>query len=128
MTGSLYIGCVVIGICYGVRIVVTVPNACELFGLKHYGLIYNILIFNLPLCSFLFSSLLAGLLYDAQAIKTDSGSNTCISAHYYRLVFVVMAATCIVGFGLNVFLLIRIRSLHSKIYVSRRSNKTVVLS
>ncbi|PHT36308.1 hypothetical protein CQW23_24008 [Capsicum baccatum] len=44
-------------------------------------------------CSFLFSSLLAGLLYDAQAIKTDSGSNTCRSAHYYRLVFIVMAAT-----------------------------------
>ncbi|CAD6218342.1 unnamed protein product [Miscanthus lutarioriparius] len=61
MPGSLFIGSVVVGICYGVRLAVTVPTASELFGLKYYGLIYNILILNLPLGSFLFSGLLAGL-------------------------------------------------------------------
>lgn len=128
MPGSLYIGSIVVGICYGVRLAVTVPTASELFGLKYYGLIYNVLILNLPLGSFLFSGLLAGLLYDAQATKTASGGNTCIGAHCYRLVFIVMAVACIVGFGLDVLLSIRTRSLYSKIYASRKLKKTAVLS
>ncbi|KAK6778190.1 hypothetical protein RDI58_024908 [Solanum bulbocastanum] len=128
MPGSLYIGSIVVGICYGVRLAVTVPTASELFGLKYYGLIYNVLILNLPLGSFLFSGLLAGLLYDAQATKTASGGNTCIGAHCYRLVFIVMAIACIIGFGLDVLLSIRTRSLYSKIYASRKSKKSAVLA
>lgn len=128
MPGSLYIGSIIVGICYGVRLAITVPTASELFGLKYYGLIYNVLILNLPLGSFLFSGLLAGLLYDAQATKTASGGNTCIGAHCYRLVFIVMAVVCIVGFGLDVLLSIRTRNLYSKIYASRKSKKTAVLS
>ncbi|KAL6497907.1 hypothetical protein OROHE_026753 [Orobanche hederae] len=120
MPGSLYVGSIVVGICYGIRLAVTVPTASELFGLKYYGLIYNILILNLPLGSFLFSGLLAGFLYDAQAIKTASGGNTCIGAHCYRLVFVVMAIACVVGFGLDVLLSIRTKNMYAKIYAGRK--------
>ncbi|KAJ7944157.1 protein NUCLEAR FUSION DEFECTIVE 4-like [Quillaja saponaria] len=63
LPGSLYIGSILVGICYGVRLTVTVPIASELFGLKYYGLLYNILILNLPLGSFIFSGLIAGFLY-----------------------------------------------------------------
>ncbi|KAK2994249.1 hypothetical protein RJ640_029178 [Escallonia rubra] len=125
MPGSLYIGSIVVGICYGVRIAVSVPTASELFGLKYYGLIYNILILNLPLGSFLFSGLLAGFLYDAQATSTSGGGNTCVGAHCYRLVFVIMAAACIVGFGLDVLLAIRTKTVYSKIYASRKSKKSM---
>ncbi|KAL3515008.1 hypothetical protein ACH5RR_021910 [Cinchona calisaya] len=123
LPGSLYIGSIVVGICYGVRLAVTVPTASELFGLKYYGLIYNILILNLPLGSFLFSGLLAGFLYDSEATRTEGGGNTCIGAHCYRLVFVVMAIACIVGFGLDLLLAIRTKAMYSKIYGSRKSKK-----
>ncbi|PIN19172.1 hypothetical protein CDL12_08171 [Handroanthus impetiginosus] len=123
MPGSLYIGSIIVGICYGVRLAVTVPTASELFGLKYYGLIYNILILNLPLGSFLFSGLLAGFLYDAEATRTTTGSNNCIGAHCYRLVFVVMAIACIIGFALDVLLSIRTKSVYSKIHPSRKSKK-----
>ncbi|KAI3446245.1 hypothetical protein Pfo_002910 [Paulownia fortunei] len=128
MPGSLYVGSVVVGICYGVRLAVTVPTASELFGLKYYGLIYNILILNLPLGSFLFSGLLAGFLYDAEATTTAGGGNTCIGAHCYRLVFVVMAIACIIGFGLDVLLSIRTKNIYSRIYASRKSKKSSVSS
>ncbi|KAL3814029.1 hypothetical protein ACJIZ3_015297 [Penstemon smallii] len=124
LPGSLYIGSIIVGICYGVRLAVTVPTASELFGLKYYGLIYNILILNLPLGSFLFSGLLAGFLYDAEATSTAGGGNTCIGAHCYRLVFVVMAIVCVIGFGLDVLLSIRTKSIYSKIYGSRKSKKS----
>ncbi|XP_043708824.1 protein NUCLEAR FUSION DEFECTIVE 4-like isoform X2 [Telopea speciosissima] len=128
LPGSLYIGSSVVGLCYGVRVAVTVPTASDLFGLKYYGLIYNILILNLPLGSFLFSGLLAGFLYDAEATLTPSGATTCVGAHCYRLVFVIMAIACIVGFGLDVLLSIRTKTLYSKINgtkntTSKKSNK-----
>ncbi|KAL8027845.1 hypothetical protein ABFX02_14G123300 [Erythranthe guttata] len=128
LPGSLYVGSIVVGICYGVRLAVTVPTASELFGLKYYGLIYNILILNLPLGSFLFSGLLAGLLYDSQATRTAGGGNTCIGAHCYRLVFVVMAIACVIGFGLDVLLSIRTKGIYGKIYASRKSKKSSVSS
>lgn len=123
LPGSLYIGSIIVGICYGVRLAVTVATASELFGLKYYGLIYNILILNLPLGSFLFSGLLAGFLYDAQATRTAGGGNTCVGAHCYRLVFVIMAMACVVGFGLDVVLAFRTKSLYSKIRMSKTSKK-----
>ncbi|KAI3441227.1 Nodulin-like domain-containing protein [Psidium guajava] len=123
LPGSLYIGSIVVGICYGVRLAITVPTASELFGLKYYGLIYNILILNLPLGSFLFSGLLAGLLYDAQATRTAGGGNTCVGPHCYRIVFVVMAIACVAGFGLDVLLAARTKKVYAKIYASKKSKK-----
>ncbi|KAL9313559.1 hypothetical protein ACSQ67_019011 [Phaseolus vulgaris] len=126
MPGSLYIGSIMVGICYGVRLAITVPTASELFGLKYYGLIYNILILNLPLGSFLFSGLLAGILYDMEATTTTGGGNTCVGAHCYRLVFVVMTAACVVGFFLDVVLSIRTKMVYNKISLSKNSKKNSV--
>lgn len=121
MPGSLYIGSIVVGICYGIRLAITVPTASELFGLKYYGLIYNILILNLPLGSFLFSGLLAGILYDMQATTASEGGNTCVGAHCYRLVFIIMAIACVIGFGLDILLSIRTKNLYKKIQAGKKS-------
>lgn len=128
MPGSLYIGSIIVGICYGVRLAVTVPTASELFGLKYYGLIYNILILNLPLGSFLFSGLLAGILYDMEATTTEGGGNTCVGGHCYRLVFIVMAGACVVGFFLDLLLSVRTKTVYNKIYMSKKSKKSSVTS
>ena len=118
--GSLYIGSIVVGICYGVRLAITVPMASEVFGLKNYGMIYNVLILNLPLGSFLFSGLLAGILYDMEATTTKTGGNTCVGAHCYRLVFVVMACSCAIGFAMDSFLAFRTKRLYSKMRALKR--------
>ncbi|KAL2346049.1 hypothetical protein Fmac_000049 [Flemingia macrophylla] len=128
MPGSLYIGSIVVGICYGVRLAITVPTASELFGLKYYGLIYNILILNLPLGSFLFSGLLAGILYDMEATTTAGGGNTCVGAHCYRLVFIIMTAACIVGFFLDILLSIRTKKVYNNISLSKNSRKKSLTS
>ncbi|GMI74460.1 MAJOR FACILITATOR SUPERFAMILY 1 [Hibiscus trionum] len=128
MPGCLYIGSIVVGICYGVRLTVTVPVASELFGLKYYGLLYNILILNFPIGSFLFSGLLAGYLYDAQATPTQGGGNTCMGSHCYRLVFIVMAIASVIGFGLDVLLTMRTKNIYTKIFTSRKSKKSSTTS
>ncbi|KAG7618462.1 putative major facilitator superfamily domain, MFS transporter superfamily [Arabidopsis thaliana] len=124
LPGSLYIGSMVVGVCYGVRLAITVPTASELFGLKYYGLIYNILILNMPLGSFLFSGLLAGLLYDAEATPTPGGGNTCVGAHCFRIVFIVMAFASIIGVGLDLLLAYRTKGIYAKIHASKKTKKS----
>ncbi|GMH17874.1 hypothetical protein Nepgr_019715 [Nepenthes gracilis] len=124
VSGCLYIGSILVGICYGVRLAITVPTASEMFGLKYYGLIYNVMILNLPIGSFLFSGLLAGYLYDAQATATASGGNECYGAHCYRLCFFILAGTCLVGSGLDFLLAARTKDLYRKISVSKRSKES----
>ncbi|CAA6673500.1 unnamed protein product [Spirodela intermedia] len=130
LPGSLFVGSVVVGLCYGVRLAVTVPTASELFGLKYYGLIYNILILNLPLGSFLFSGLLAGILYDAEVAKSGGGAagHTCVGAHCYRLVFIIMGVACLLGFALDVLLAFRTRKLYAKIHAARKSRSPAATS
>ncbi|TXG64778.1 hypothetical protein EZV62_011772 [Acer yangbiense] len=112
-SGSLYIGSIILGLCYGVRLAVIAPIT-ELFGVKCYGQINNILMLNIPLGSFLFSGLLAGYLYDAQATPIAGGGNTCVGAHCYRLVFTIMAIVCLVGFGLDIVLAFKTKHIYGK--------------
>ena len=126
MPGSLYIGSIFVGMGYGFLLTVTVPDASELFGLKHYGLLYNILILNLPLGSFLFSGLLAGYLYDDEATKTSEGGSTCVGSHCYRLVHLIMTLASVLGLVLNVLLAIRTKKVYTKIYESKNPKKIIM--
>ncbi|KAL2631092.1 hypothetical protein R1flu_015778 [Riccia fluitans] len=138
--GSLYVGSIIVGAAYGVHITITVPTASEMFGLTNFGLMYNILVLNIPLGSFLFSGLLAGFLYDREAAKDSaSGPNgftqllstwlqedtpkTCYGAHCFNLLFTIMAVTCAVGLLLDIFLTLRLRPLYQAI---RRKRNAVV--
>ncbi|KAL8158813.1 hypothetical protein V2J09_000350 [Rumex salicifolius] len=120
MPGSLYIGSCIIGFSYGVRLAVSVPVASELFGLKCFGLIYNILVLNLPIGSFLFSGLLAGNLYDKEATPTNNGGDFCNGPHCYRLSFFILAGTCLVGGVLDVWQSVKTKGLYMKIGASKR--------
>lgn len=125
LPGTLYIASILLGLCYGVHFSIMVPTASELFGLKHFGMIYNSLTIANPLGSFLFSGLIAGYLYDREAAK-DSGSGTltwglshspvCTGAHCFRLTFYVMACVCSVGVVLTVVLTYRIRRVYVAMY------------
>ena len=145
--GSLYVGSIVVGICYGVHISITVPTASELFGLKHFGILYNFLILNIPLGSFLFSGILAGWLYDKEARRSehtlssvvevmantefsslslgslDGEPQRCMGAHCFRSVFIVMAGMCALGILLNVILILRIRPLYQSLYGPQGSHE-----
>jgi MFS family permease len=122
LPGTLYVGSVLLGLCFGVHFSIMVPTASELFGLKHFGMIYNFLTIANPLGSFLFSGLIAGYLYDREAAKDESGSGTlykhtvCTGAHCFRLTFYVMACVCSVGVVLTFVLTYRIRRVYIALY------------
>lgn len=141
LPGSLYVASVVLGLCYGVHVAIMVPTASELFGLRHFGMIYNFMIMGNPLGSLLLSGMLAGYLYDQESGKSPSvhgidenilaryflrdsidslsSKATCLGAHCFQLTFCIMAMVCVVGFILNIILTLRIRRVYRSLYASK---------
>eukprot|EP00850_Spirogloea_muscicola_P021812 SM000262S09891 [mRNA] locus=s262:105963:124729:- [translate_table: standard] len=78
--GSLYVGSLLVGMCYGVHWAVMPATASELFGLAHFGLIYNFIALANPLGSYLFSSCLAGYIYDRECHRDSSTSSSVLAS------------------------------------------------
>ncbi|KAL5991698.1 hypothetical protein ACLOJK_012608 [Asimina triloba] len=72
INGTLYAATALLGICFGVQFSTMVPAASELFGLKHFGIIYNFMLIGNPLGALLFSGLLAGYVYDKEVQRQQS--------------------------------------------------------
>eukprot|EP00253_Pinus_taeda_P018556 PITA_18556 len=125
LPGSVYISSSVLGICYGVQFSVMVPTASELFGLKHFGKIYNFLTIGNPLGAFFFSGLLAGYIYDREAQRQSGYSSPksigatnvdCLGPNCFRLTFLTMAGVCAFGVLVSIVLTIRIRPVYETLY------------
>lgn len=102
----------IMGFCFGVQFSVMVPTASELFGLKHFGVIYNFINMSIPLGSLCFSALLAGFLYDWRAGE----GNVCSGRSCFHLTFVVLTGVCVVGLLLSLYLSYRIRPVYKTLY------------
>ncbi|CAI7855059.1 unnamed protein product [Closterium sp. NIES-54] len=70
---SLHLGSVIVGLCYGVHWSIMPATASEIFGLKHFGMLYNTLTAACPMGSFVFSGMIAGYLYDRESEKDHGG-------------------------------------------------------
>ncbi|EFJ38485.1 hypothetical protein SELMODRAFT_266544 [Selaginella moellendorffii] len=119
-TSSLHVGSILLGFCYGVHFSVMVPTASELFGLKHFGKIYNFLTMGDPVGSLLFSGVIAGYLYDMEA-RDGPQADQCIGAHCFRLTFLIMAGVCLVGSAASVYVSVRIKPVYQSLYKSGRA-------
>lgn len=115
LSGTLYAATALLGVCYGVQYSMMVPTASELFGLKHFGVISSFMQLGNPIGAVLFSALLAGSVYDAEAAKQGGGS-TCLGPDCFRLTFQVLAAVCGLGAIMGIILTIRIRPVYQMLY------------
>ncbi|MQM01586.1 hypothetical protein Taro_034341, partial [Colocasia esculenta] len=121
LNGTLYASVALLGICYGVQICIMVPTASELFGLKHFGVIFNFLSMGNPIAAFLFSGLLAGYVYDKEEARQHGGSqdapgSACLGPECFRLTFLFLAAVCGVGCIMSIILTVRIRPVYQMLY------------
>lgn len=114
LTSTLYIATALLGICYGVQYSTMVPTASEIFGLKHFGLIYSTMALGNPIGAILFSALLAGSVYDAEA--ATQGGSTCLGSNCFRLTFLILAGVCGLGTILSTILTIRVRPVYQLLY------------
>lgn len=114
LNGILYAAIPLLGICYGIFYDIMVPPASELFGLKHFGLIYSSVGLGNPTGALLVSGLLAGYAYDAEAAKQDSSA--CVGHDCFEVTFLVLAGVCGLGTILSIILTVRIRPVYELLY------------
>ncbi|KAJ4745727.1 Major facilitator superfamily protein [Rhynchospora pubera] len=115
LEASLYAATACLGICYGVQFSVMIPTTSELFGLKNFGLFYNFMALGNPIGAFLFSSLLAGYLYDMEAAKGSTGTS-CVGPNCFRLTFFILGGFCALGTFLSIILSVRIKPVYQMLY------------
>jgi MFS family permease len=114
LNGILYAAIPLLGISYGVLYAIMVPTVSELFGLKHFGLIYSFMGLGNPIGALLFSGMLAGYVYDAEAAKQSSSS--CVGPDCFKVTFLVLAGVCGLGTILSIVLTVRIRPVYELLY------------
>ncbi|XP_031385854.1 protein NUCLEAR FUSION DEFECTIVE 4 isoform X2 [Punica granatum] len=114
LNGTLYAATALLGVCYGVQFSIMIPTASELFGLKHFGIIFNFMGLGNPIGALLFSGLMAGKLYDAEAAK--QGSSTCVGTDCFKVTFLILAGMCGLGTLLSIILSVRIRPVYQMLY------------
>lgn len=127
--GSMYIGSLLVGFGYGCHWSISPATASELFGLKNFGALYNVLTIAVPIGSLIFSGVIAGTLYDKEAEKQKSGSLgaqvimgsndeglVCNGAICFQVTFIIMTVVCIVGVVLNLVLTKRTYRVYQTLY------------
>ena len=106
---SLYVASILIGFCLGSQIPLYFAMISEIFGLKHYSLLYNFGQLSCPVGSYILNVLVAGRFYDEEA-KTINGNSiylTCKGEFCYRNSFAILTGMSLVGAVISLILVKR---------------------
>lgn len=112
--GSLYLGSIVIGLSVGVNWCLNPTTVSELFGLRHFGTLYNVVLVGNPLVSYLLSVWVAGYLYDKEA-ERQGMQGQCNGNKCFNLTFLILSGACMLAALASFLLWIRTRSFYKTI-------------
>lgn len=140
--GTMYIGTFLVGLGYGAHWAIVPAAVSELFGVKHFGAMYNFLTVANPTGSLVFSGLIASNLYDYEAEKQAQhhqiaalpsprllhsigfladGPLKCEGAVCFFVSSLIMSAFCVVGAGLSLIVVHRTKRVYTHLYRSIRT-------
>ncbi|KAK8335342.1 hypothetical protein V6Z12_A09G048000 [Gossypium hirsutum] len=134
--GAMYIGTLLIGLCYGAHWAIMPATVSELFGLKKFGAFYNFLNLANPAGTLVFSGVIASRIYDREAEKqarqhriqshisgsifsgmlaADESLN-CEGSLCFFLSSMIMSGFCIIAVVLSMILVYRTKTVYAHIY------------
>ncbi|CAM0904897.1 unnamed protein product [Alopecurus aequalis] len=137
--GTMYVGTFLVGLGYGAHWAIVPAAVSELFGVKHFGAMYNFLTVANPTGSLIFSGLIASTFYDYEAGKQahqpqssaltspqvlrgmgllENGPLKCEGAVCFFVSSLIMSAFCVVGAGLSLVIVHRTKRVYSHLYRS----------
>ncbi|RLM75201.1 protein NUCLEAR FUSION DEFECTIVE 4-like [Panicum miliaceum] len=140
--GTMYIGTFLVGLGYGAHWAIVPAAVSELFGVKHFGAMYNFLTVANPAGSLVFSGLIASNLYDSEAEKQAQqhhmtalqsprllhnmglladGPLKCEGSVCFFVSSLIMSAFCLVGAGLSLIIVQRTKRVYTHLYRSVRT-------
>ncbi|KMZ65092.1 Nodulin-like / Major Facilitator Superfamily protein [Zostera marina] len=113
--GALYLGSVVVGICYGSQWSLMPTITSELFGMAHLGTIFNTISVASPLGSYVLSVKVTGYLFDK--VEEEQASDDCSGPQCFRLSFMIMAVVALNGCAFSSALFLRTRKFYRELFV-----------
>ncbi|KAG8049389.1 hypothetical protein GUJ93_ZPchr0009g1728 [Zizania palustris] len=120
LPAALYMGSVVVGLCYGCQWALMPSITSEIFGLHHFGTIFNVVAVASPVGSYILSVRLVGYIYDMESAAAPAPAPAaCSGNHCFALSFIVMACVCLLGSAVAFLLFVRTRKFYSRLVYSR---------
>lgn len=117
--GNLYVGSVLVGVCYGSQWSLMPTITSEIFGVKHMGTIFNTIAIASPIGSYILSVRIIGYIYDKNAFR----GNVCYGKNCFMLSFSILASVSLGGFFVALVLFFRTRKFYSQVVLQwLRSN------
>ncbi|XP_021733751.1 uncharacterized protein LOC110700515 [Chenopodium quinoa] len=113
--GNLYIGTILVGICYGALWSLMPTITSEIFGVLHMGTIYNAIAMANPLGTYVLSVWVIGHIYDEEAGE----HNSCLGVHCFMVSFFVLAFVSFLGFIVALTLFFRTRVFYRSVVLRR---------
>ncbi|KAG6389970.1 hypothetical protein SASPL_151445 [Salvia splendens] len=109
--GNLYVGSVVVGICYGSQWSLMPTITSEVFGVRHMGTIFNTIAIASPLGSYIFSVRVIGYMYDRNA----GDESSCSGTQCFMSSFFAMAVVSLFGSLVALGLFVKTRTVYARI-------------
>ncbi|GAU22191.1 hypothetical protein TSUD_252190 [Trifolium subterraneum] len=119
LPGALYVGSILVGICYGSQWSLMPTITSEIFGVEHMGSIFNTISIASPAGSYIFSVRVVGYMYDKEA--SEEG-NICLGTHCFMFPFLIMASATILGSLTALCLFLRTRRFYEQVVLRRIQN------
>ncbi|KAK3043050.1 hypothetical protein RJ639_002618 [Escallonia herrerae] len=113
---TLYIASVVMGFCFGAQWPLIFAIISELFGLKYYSTLYNFGAGASPVGAYILNVLVAGHLYDKEAMKQLAAKGltrhagedlSCTGVECYKRSFLIISAATLFGSLVSFILVLR---------------------
>ncbi|KAK6924935.1 Major facilitator superfamily [Dillenia turbinata] len=112
---NLYIGTIIVGVCYGSQWSLMPTIASEIFGVGHLGTIFNTIAIASPIGSYILSVRVIGYIYDSEAGE----GNSCSGSKCFMLSFFIMACVTFFGFFVSLTLFFRTRGFYRRVVLRR---------
>ncbi|KAI9122288.1 hypothetical protein K1719_006977 [Acacia pycnantha] len=118
---SLYLSSLIAGFCFGAQWPLIYAITSEIFGLKYCSTLMNMGGLASPLGSYILNVRVTGYLYDKEASKQlpgkgltmDAGEGlSCIGVHCYKMAFLIITASTLMGCLISLILVIRTRNFY----------------
>ncbi|KAL2459421.1 Nodulin-like/Major Facilitator Superfamily protein [Forsythia ovata] len=117
--GNLYVGSVLVGICYGSQWSLMPTITSEIFGVAHMGTLFNTIAVASPVGSYILSVRVIGYIYDKEA---SGEGNSCSGTHCFMISFFILASVSLFGFLVALVLFIKTRGLYRIVILRRLRN------
>lgn len=116
--GNLYIGTILVGICYGCQWSLMPTITSEIFGVLHMGTIFNTIAIASPVGTYLLSVWVIGHIYDKEA----GDEKSCSGVHCFMASFFILACASFLGFLVALTLFFRTRRFYKLVVLRRLRN------